>query len=61
MAFTDNEAVSAMHKNTSNAFLSMADYIEKWEMDYKEVVKLLREIADEQDAQSMVVKLRDLL
>ncbi len=61
MAFTDNEAIAAMHENTSNAFALVADYIEKWKLDYEETVKLLREISDEHDAQKMVVKLRDLL
>jgi len=61
MAFTDNEIVAMIHENESITLKALADYIEKWQMSYEDVVKLLRDISDEQAAQSMVVELRDKL
>lgn len=57
--WTDNEAIAMMHRNTRNILRDIADFIFKHEMDYEETSEYLREIADEMDAQAMVVELRD--
>jgi hypothetical protein len=59
--FTKNEAIVLMHQNTSEALIKLAEHIEKWQLDYKEAVKLLIETSDEIKGQSMVVELRDEL
>jgi hypothetical protein len=59
--FTKNETVVLMHQNTSEALIQLADHIEKWQMDYMEAVKFLRETSDEIKGQSMAVALRDEL
>jgi hypothetical protein len=48
-----------MYENTADGLRKIADYVEKHKLDYIETAILLREISDEQDAQSIVVKLRD--
>ena len=57
--WTDNEVVEIMLKNNEEAFRKTADFIERFEMEWQDVVKFLRESADEMQAQQMVVKLRD--
>ena len=57
--WTDNEAIAMMHRNTRNALRQIADFILKHEMDYEESSEYLLEIAEEMDAQAMVVDLRD--
>ena len=59
--FTRNETVALMHENEANAFRMIADHIERFKIDHEESVRLLREIADEKEAQAMVVSLRDNL
>jgi hypothetical protein len=59
--FTKNETVVLMHQNTSEALIQLADHIEKWQMDYRQVVNFLRETSDEIKGQSMAVALRDEL
>lgn len=56
---TRNEILHLMYKSESNNIKEIANYIEKHKLDWEECAKLLREIADEQDAQSVVVRLRD--
>jgi hypothetical protein len=55
--FTSNETLALMYENTADALRRIADYIEKWKHDNEQTVDLLREIADEHEAQSMVVSL----
>lgn len=59
--FTKNDAISLMHQDRAASVRMIADYVEKWELNWEETVKLLREIGDESEAQSMVVELRDKL
>lgn len=61
--FTENETLSLMYKNVAQNLNEIANHIERCPelYDLPSVVKLLREIADEQEAQSMVVELRDNL
>ncbi len=58
---TDNEAIEMMHKQTAFAFRKVADFVEKHQLDYKEVVEFLRDAANDSEAQAAVVKLRDEL
>lgn len=58
---TDNEAIEMMHNHVAFAYRSVADFFEKHQMHYKDVVKFLRDAADDSEAQAMVVKLRDEL
>lgn len=48
-----------MNKDTSEAFRLVADYIEKHKINWQESSALLRHIADEKEAQSVVCQLRD--
>lgn len=57
--FTINDTVALMHEDTALAFRRLADFIEKYEMDWQETVEFMREIADNKEAQAIVVKLRD--
>jgi len=57
--FTQNEIAAMMHENTSIALRRIADFVEKFKMGWEESASLLREIADETEAQVVVVKLRD--
>jgi DNA topoisomerase VI subunit B len=59
--WTDNQAVEMMLVNNTSAFRRVADFIERYEMDHEEAVACLREWADEMEAQSVVVRLRDEL
>jgi hypothetical protein len=57
--FTENEALEMMHKGESISLRKIADYVEKHKLGYQDVVAFLREVADEHEAQVMVIKLRD--
>jgi hypothetical protein len=59
--FTRNEAVIMMHKNECIALRSIADFVEKWDYPAEEIIKYMRELADEFEAQIVVVELRDQL
>jgi hypothetical protein len=59
--YTRNEAVEMMHKNTSDALKSIADFIEKEEYTGEMTVNYLREISEELEAQALVVAMRDEL
>lgn len=61
MEFTQNDTVSLMHQDRASSFRAIADYIEKFGCSPKEIIALLRESADEAEAQAMVVDLRDQL
>ena len=61
LEFTGNEAISMMHENQANAFRAIADHVEKWKYSAEGIIKLLRESADECEAQAMVVDFRDKL
>jgi len=57
--FTKNEALEMMYNNTSNSFRKVANWVKESDMNKSEIIDYLIEIADEHEAQSMVVKLRD--
>jgi len=59
--FTGNEAIEMMHNNTATAFKKTADFFEKNEYDAEEAIAYLREVADEIEAQALVVSMRDEL
>jgi hypothetical protein len=59
--FTDNEAVEMMHKNNADSFKRVADFCEKHDYTGEMIVEYLREIAEEMEAQSLVVAMRDEL
>jgi hypothetical protein len=59
--FTENEWIAGRHAFLSWALRKIADHCEKWEHDPDEIIEYMREIADEHEAQEMVVKLRDEL
>lgn len=59
--YTRNEAVALMHRDRAEALKKLADHFEKWQPPVGEIVRFLREIADEAEAQAMVVELRDQL
>lgn len=59
LKFNVNEALEMMYENTSEALNKIAEFIDKSEMNKDEIVSFLKEIADEQQAQSIVVRLRE--
>ena len=58
-AYTRNETLALMHEDSAYSLKAIADHIEKWQMERDEIVRLIREIADAKDAQSVVCRLRD--
>lgn len=59
MEYTRNEILDLMYRSEAANLKTIADYIEKHRLDWEESAQLIREISDEQDAQSVVVRLRD--
>lgn len=45
--FTKDEVVAAMHRERELTATMVADFVEKYKIPYTEVVKLLREIAEQ--------------
>lgn len=58
---TRNEAVEMMHANTALAFRQTAKALKILQLDNVQTVKYLNELADELEAQSLTVSLRDML
>jgi hypothetical protein len=58
-SFSRNETIALMHRNSAYAMRQLSDYIEKHNLPISEIVRLLHEIADEQDAHAVVCDLRD--
>ena len=58
---TRNEAVEMMHQNSANALNTIADFLEKHEYTGEMAIEYLREIAEEMEAQALVVAMRDEL
>lgn len=56
---TKNEIIALMHDANADSFRAIAAHIEKFEYSLKDVVALLRESADECEAQAIVCGLRD--
>jgi hypothetical protein len=59
--FTTNEAVIMMHKNECISLRSIADFAEEHHYNSEQIISWLRELADENEAQIVVVELRDQL
>lgn len=59
--YTSNEAISMMHRCAAKDFRLVADHCEEHNYPSDEIIKFLRELADEQEAQAIVVDLRDQL
>lgn len=57
--YTANEAIAMMHKCAAKDFRLIADHCEKHNYPAGEIIKFLRELADEQEAQVIVVDMRD--
>lgn len=57
--FTDNEVSIMMHDNAAQSFRIIAEFTKKEKMSADRIINLLIEAADEHEAQSVVVKLRD--
>ena len=56
--YTTNEAVAAMHRNTANALNSIAAFSKKHEYTGEMLCDYLIEVAEEMNAQSLVVEMR---
>lgn len=59
--FTRNEVISLQHQERAGALRAIANHVEKHEYSSEQIIDLLREVADEAEAQAMVVDLRDQL
>jgi hypothetical protein len=59
--FSQNDVEAFMHHERATALRLIADHVEKHEYPSDEIIKYMREIADEAEAQRMVVDLRDKL
>lgn len=57
--FTENEALQMMYNNTSNSFRKVAKWVKESDMDRDEIIDFLIKIADEHQAQSVVITVRD--
>jgi hypothetical protein len=57
--FTRNETLSLMYQDKTFALRKIADHCEQFDYTAVEIIEFLREVADEQEAQAMVVELRD--
>jgi hypothetical protein len=61
LEFTGNQTISLMHQDRASALRAIADHIEKHKYTSAQIIELLREVADEAEAQAMVVELRDTI
>lgn len=59
--FTKNEWIAGRHEFLAESLRRIADFCEKWDYTPDQIYQFMREIADEHEAQGMVVKLRDKL
>lgn len=60
-SLTRTEVLCLMHEEGSWLLREIATHVEKWKLPTDEIVKLLREIADEKEGQSLVIKVKDHL
>lgn len=56
---TKNALEAMIHEGRAEAFRQIAEFIEEIELTATESAALLRELADEAEAQAIVVRLRD--
>lgn len=59
--FTQNDAVSLMNRHRAISFREVAKWIEETKPSSDYISTMLMEMADDADAQAMVVDLRDTL
>jgi hypothetical protein len=59
--FTKNDAIALMHKDRASSLRKIAEHIRKYQLSLVDTYILLMELADEAEAQAMVVDLRDTL
>lgn len=59
MSFNDNEAIILMYENTSEALTEIANHIEKHNLTIKQAIQVLRNCANQLEAQSKVVEIRE--
>jgi DTW domain-containing protein YfiP len=59
--FTKNEAVVLMHKDAASSYRLIAAHVEEHNYNAEQIIEWLRELADEAEAQIVVVELRDIL
>jgi hypothetical protein len=59
--FNANDVEAYMHHERATALRLIADHVEKHNFPADEIIKFMREIADEAEAQRIVVELRDKL
>lgn len=57
--FTKNEAAAMMHKNECISLRQMAKHVEECDYSAEMIIKFMRDMADEHEAQVIVVELRD--
>jgi len=59
--YSRNESVEMMHTNTANALKTIAEMVGKWGYNSEQIIDYLIEIAEEMEAQALVVSIRDEL
>ena len=59
--FTKNEAEAMLHINAKDSYRRIAAHVEEHNYTAWDIIDWLRELADEAEAQSIVVTLRDQL
>jgi hypothetical protein len=57
--FTKNETLSLMHEAAASDLRDIVSFIKKHNLTVEQIIRLLEEIADQSEAQSIVVDLRD--
>lgn len=59
--YTKNEVLELMYEDKAYALRALADHFDKFKDEYtiEKIVSYLRELADEQEAQTIVIQLRD--
>lgn len=61
LEYTANEAIALAHEDRAIGLRKIADHVEEHEYTAQQIIAFLREFADESEAQSIVVELRDNL
>jgi hypothetical protein len=59
--FSVNDTEALMHKDAANSYRLIAAHVEEHNYNAEQIIEWLRELADEAEAQIVVVELRDNL
>ena len=59
--WTQNEAVEMMNAHAANVLKTVAGFVKQYEYDADAIIDYLIELAEEMEAQALVVALRDEL